>query len=270
MSQISVNDISSLDGKSGPVISGITTVSSTGYMQVPVGDTRTRIVLPNENIVTDGLVLYLDAGKAKSFGGDGTTWRDLSGENINGTLTNGVGFTEDYGGSLIFDGVDDYVQTNKLKVSDSKNFTVEVFVNPETTQNSYANILDYDHTNGGFTIQQSAASTNYFGIAYQYSSIGPLYYESTPILISAGQWNHLVFTKNDDQIIGYLNGQKQFDDIGNINVVNLFDRIVHIGKWISGSRFFYGKISIAKIYDRALTASEVLQNYEATKYRYEN
>ncbi len=269
MSVIRTNNITNKDGTSGPTISGISTVSSSGFMRVPVGDTRTRLVRDYENIVTNGLVLHLDAGRAASYGGDGTTWRDLSGQNNNGTLVNGVGFTVDDGGSLIFDGVNDYVQTNKLKVSDTKNFTVGVFVKPKETQISLANMIDYDHSNGGFTIQQSGASTNYFSFAYQYSSVGPLYYESTPILLTAGQWNHLIFTKNNETIVGYLNGQKQFETTGYSNVVNLINNYIVIGNWIfGGGRQFNGNIAQVSIYNRALSASEVQQNFNALRSRF--
>ena len=107
MSVIHTNNITNKDGTSGPTISGITTVSSTGFMQVPVGDTFNGKVI--EDVVEDGLVLYLDAGNNFSYPGSGTTWRDLSGNVNGGTLVNGVGYNSDNGGSLVFDGVIDYV-----------------------------------------------------------------------------------------------------------------------------------------------------------------
>jgi hypothetical protein len=59
-------------------------------------------------IVTDGLVLYLDAGNVKSYPTTGTTWTDLVGVN-NGVLTNGPTFNPSNGGSIVFDGTNDYV-----------------------------------------------------------------------------------------------------------------------------------------------------------------
>ena len=61
------------------------------------------------NIITDGLVLYLDAANTKSYPGSGTTWRDLSKSQLNGTLTNGPTFNSANGGSIVFDGTNDYV-----------------------------------------------------------------------------------------------------------------------------------------------------------------
>ena len=62
-------------------------------------------------IVTNGLVLCLDAGSRKSYGGTGNVWRDLAGSN-NGTLTNGPTFSSANGGSIAFDGTNDYVSFN--------------------------------------------------------------------------------------------------------------------------------------------------------------
>ena len=61
-------------------------------------------------IVTNGLVLCLDASDIKSYPKSGTTWFDRSGNGNNGTLVNGVGYSSGNGGVLAFDGVDDYVE----------------------------------------------------------------------------------------------------------------------------------------------------------------
>ena len=65
-------------------------------------------------IVTNGLVLHLDAGNPASYPGSGTTWTDLSGNGNDGTLVNGVGYDSANGGSLVFDGVNDYAYTSDL------------------------------------------------------------------------------------------------------------------------------------------------------------
>jgi hypothetical protein len=62
-------------------------------------------------IVTNGLVLALDAADKNSYPGSGTTWRDMSGNNSNSTLTNSPTFNSANGGSIVFDGVDDYTTT---------------------------------------------------------------------------------------------------------------------------------------------------------------
>jgi hypothetical protein len=268
MSQISVNDITSLDGKSGPVISGITTVSSTGYMMIPVGDTRTRIVLPNENIVTDGLVLYLDAGKAESFGGDGTTWRDLSGENNNGTLTNGVGFTEDYGGSLIFDGVDDYVSGNPPYIpSQFEPLTLSAWIY-NAGQSGNRGILGIVNLSSQPTGSSRMITIRSTGATYLWGNSAD--FNPSNFISEVNSWTYTVFTiDSEKRVTAYKNGIFNEDGI----VSSLSD--VAATSYDVGSRryfgeYFKGKIAQVSIYNKALTASEVLQNYNATKYRYEN
>ena len=60
-------------------------------------------------IIPDGLILHLDAANTKSYPGSGTVWKDLSGNGRDGTLIDGVGYSTDNGGTLVFDGTDDYV-----------------------------------------------------------------------------------------------------------------------------------------------------------------
>src|SRR6056300_382098 len=83
------------------------------------------------NIVTDGLVLNLDAARKDSYNRTGTTWNDISGNGNNGTLTNGPTFdSEDYG-SIVFDGVDDYVTVSATPINSvlTNQITIETFIN---------------------------------------------------------------------------------------------------------------------------------------------
>ena len=79
------------------------------------------------NVIDNGLVLSLDAGNVKSYPGSGTIWYDKSGNNNNGTLTNGPTFS---GGSIVFDGVDDYVDTTfkaSISIGNGNPFTISAF-----------------------------------------------------------------------------------------------------------------------------------------------
>ena len=80
------------------------------------------------SIVTSGLVLNLDAANMKSYPRSGTTWRDLSGLGNNGTLTNGPTFNSQNGGSIVFDGVDDYASINNtIGNFGTSDFTINFF-----------------------------------------------------------------------------------------------------------------------------------------------
>jgi hypothetical protein len=90
-------------------------------------------------IVTSGLVLCLDAANRKSYSGTGTTWSDLSGNNYNGTLTNGPTFNGANGGSIVFDSTDDFVNVGNIGTITS--FTVLVWCYPTSVIN-FRNVLD--------------------------------------------------------------------------------------------------------------------------------
>ncbi len=79
------------------------------------------------NVVTDGLVLCLDAANPKSYISGSTSWRDTSGNTNNGTLVNGPIFNSDNGGSILFDGTNDYAKTNiTLNLSNTNKISIEV------------------------------------------------------------------------------------------------------------------------------------------------
>jgi len=92
-------------------------------------------------IITDGLVLCLDAGNPKSYPGSGTTWTDLSGNGNNGTLTNGPTYNSGNLGSLVFDGVNDYVNLGDLDLPAP--FTLSIWFKGNTTQSQqYCGLLN--------------------------------------------------------------------------------------------------------------------------------
>ena len=220
----------------------------------------------NSKIVTDGLVLCLDAANSKSYPGSGTTWTDLSGNGNNGTLLNGVGYSASNGGSLTFDGVNDFVNCGSINFTGGTSITVEVWVKPNSSQNTYADILDYNHGAGaGFVIQQDGNALNQYYFAYWNGSS----FDITPtITLNSNSFTHLVFVKSGTSTIGYLNSVNTIQYTGNSSL-NASGYVLHIGRFVAGAgREFNGNISQVQIYNRALTATEIQQNYNALKGRY--
>jgi hypothetical protein len=93
------------------------------------------------NIVTDGLVLYLDAANTKSYVSGSTTWNDMSGFSNNGTLVNGPTFNSANGGSIVFDGVNDYVDCNSTIVNLNSSFTFASWVKTPLNLSSNSSFL---------------------------------------------------------------------------------------------------------------------------------
>ncbi len=278
MSVIRTNNITNKDGTSGPTILGISTVNSSGFMRVPVGDTRTRLVRDYENIVTNGLVLHLDAGRAASYGGDGTTWRDLSGQNNNGTLQGGVGFTVDDGGSLIFDGVDDNVDTRVFAYSPYMTFSVWAKTTSSATSTSFVDFNSIDNK----TIMNLGIRNTSGKLALTYNDILPILgaypYMEGNTTINDGIWKNLVGLYDSQGPKLYINGVRENvthyeNSSDNRNgslmqtVQTQYFRLMGLGNNPTGYRLS-GNIAQVSIYNRALTASEVQQNFNALRSRY--
>jgi hypothetical protein len=235
------------------------------------------------NIVTDGLVLWLDAANRKSYPGSGTSWLDLSGNNNTGTLTNGPTFSSANNGSIVFDGVDDYAQITNPSALQVQNMSISVWVNPIAAVNAITSLVDYDHAtvpNQGWVLQSTDATTNryyYFGwwdgSTFQPATgIGP----GLGVQLANSTWQNLTYTKSGTSVIGYLNGVQTFTSTaGSATISYQSNRNLRIGGVIStgsgvGNRSYKGNISTTQVYNRALSAQEVRQNYDALKSRYLN
>ena len=234
---------------------GSRTISATGGSIKRVGNYRVH-TFPSE-LVTDGLVLNLDAGDPRSYPGSGTTWTDLSGRGNNGT---GVGtampsYNNANGGSLVFDGVNDYVSLGTPSIGTGK-ITVNAWIKI-TTGGIYQHIVDNQSPEWHLALLNDNRPYFFNGIVN---------HDSTPQL-STGVWYMLTGVQgitNDLYINGVLaqNGSLNSD-------VNITTNTLQIGRFFSGpSRYFNGNIAQVSIYNRALSAAEVAQNYDALKVRY--
>lgn len=215
-----------------------------------------------ENIVTSGLTLYLDAGNYESYSG-GTTWYDLSGNNYDGTLTNGPVYND---GSIVFDGVDDIVYgPSSVLWFTNTSFSIDAWVKPETTPPSQQVWFAAVGPNGG-------TQRNLHLRIYSNGSIRFGFYSndlnSATNIVNFGQWNHIICTYDysaDTSKIYYNGSEVASSSVGPFIDINAN---VFIGNWGGISQPFKGDISLTKVYDRALSASEITQNYNATKHRF--
>ena len=268
MSNISVNNITNLDGSAGPTFSGITTISATGFMRVPVGNTFKRNVPENLNIVENGLILYLDAGNDNSYPGSGTTWTDLSGNGNTGTLINGPTYNSANGGSLVFDGVNDYTQlTSKFNFGTSdfsiscwaKFSTVSGNTNYRTILSSYASGGATDYIFGLFTTGVPKLQMFIVGVNVQ----------GNTTLVS-NTWYNLVATRASGIVSLYVNGI--LDNTPTSASGNLVENAIpRIGMVPSASQtgYFNGNLSNLLVYTtRALSAAEIQQNFNALRSRF--
>jgi len=215
-------------------------------------------------IVSSGLVLCLDAANKLSYPGTGTTWTDLSGNGNNGTLTNGPTFSAGNMGSILFDGVDDCVKSFPTQISGVGSKTICAFIYPTTT--SRAGICGVRNINDGwvFTINKNASGN----LTYFHTT-------GTECQVAAGittnTWSYVcaTYSTSTATIILYRNGVQVGSPTTVVSsiVSSAFNGV--IGDENSTVIWpFKGNMSSVQIYNRALTASEVLQNYNATKSRF--
>jgi hypothetical protein len=227
-----------------------------------------------QDIVKDGLLFWLDANDKTSYPGTGTTWTDLSKGGNNGTLTNGPTFDTGSGGSIVFDGVDDYVFRNTY-VNAGSNFSVFAWVKPgniNIRDGIVGNSYPYSEREGFFL----STATNYGGTTNTFFiSVGRdlAYYTAANNSITQNIWNYIGGTVvNGGQGIKlYVNGVETSYFIGLLssNVVTYNNNQLLIGSRNTNTpEPFAGNIAQVSIYNKILTAQEVLQNYNATKGRF--
>jgi hypothetical protein len=218
----------------------------------------------SSGIATDGLVLWLDAGIAPSYAGSGTTWTDISGNRINGTLTNGPTFNSANGGSIVFDGVNDY--TNLGSNFTYPIFTISLWVNAGSTQVQYADIFDNNHTGfRNFVLQQNNNNTNQY--EFYVLDAASIISSSGFINITASTWTNITctFTPSDRTIV-YINGtfHSQGALANNRNILYQA-QVLRLAAWAAGGRSWNGRIANFITYNRVLSSAEILQNFNAQK-----
>jgi hypothetical protein len=224
-------------------------------------------------VVSDGLVLALDAGNPKSYPGSGTTWTDLGGNNNNGTLVNGPSYNSSNGGSIVFDGTNDGVQLPHnsfwvISPSDKFSFTSWFYAEP-TTQNGSMILSHQRCNNPGFQLTVNDTTSLAFRVA------GNLSVFATYSSNVTGRWNYVVSTFNgiNGDMKLYLNGDLVATNTNTSgwNNYNAGGSDVWLGRrtWCGGTNEFTGKIASFSYYKgRELLLPEVKQNYNALRGRF--
>jgi hypothetical protein len=236
-------------------------------------------------IVKDGLVLDLDAAKRDSYPGSGTVWNDISGLQNNGTLVNGPIFDSGNGGYIRCDGTNDYIQVidNPSLDFGSSSFTVEYWFRKLTTTTSFDNIWGPNKWNIGnapgtneWSLGIGNGTTgngNQYGFAVESGSVVYGIFETTTTQLSLNTWYQLVGQRDGANFKTYLNGTltmnitaSGFTTSSIINNVN--NRNLRINNSGTNGLYTNADNAICRIYNKALSAEEVTQNYNATKGRY--
>jgi hypothetical protein len=214
------------------------------------------------NIVKDGLILYLDAGSPNSYINriSGTLWKDISGNTNNGTLINGPTFNSGNGGSIVFDGVNDYALiTSRPSITPgSGDFSIDFWINPSWV-GLYGPLFVSNSTNG---IWVGKNSSNFVIRAYNVAD--RLSYNVLP---TQNVWTYITVGRIGTTLFLYYNGSNVSTST---STQNFIQSDVYIGSdgYPGVPTLYTGKISNVKYYNRALSASEISQNFNATRSRF--
>lgn len=218
--------------------------------------------LINRPIVTNGLVLYLDAVNSKSYV-SGLTWSDLSSSSSHLSLINGVSYTNNR--EMSFDGVDDFGYTLNTVAYGTGDFTWEVWVNANALSGNHY-VLDHDNGVGNSgLIQWYTGTMRYYNATTGGGSV--LYSTGFGNSFQTNTWYHLVVSRISGTTYLYTDGELIISDTDSHNYPTQDFLIGNYGG--GGSYNWDGKISNVKIYSgKGLTQTEILQNYNALKNRF--
>jgi len=236
------------------------------------------------DIIENGIVLYLDASNIRSYPGSGTTWTDLSGNSNNGTLTNGPTFSATNGGCIVFDGVDDHISITE---------TLGMNPNVLTLECVFEVLSDTNSTNGGapnthqfIAFRQNSRTAAYEGYILYYdetnrrveiittpSGGGQYILSSTNNSVALNTKVHVTVLFDTSQQSIYINGNLKAGPTAKATGIDYnVTHTLKLGKANAiGSTYdacFNGRIYTFRIYNKVLTTSEILQNYNATKSRF--
>jgi hypothetical protein len=232
----------------------------------------------NTSIVRNGLVLHLDAANRKSYPGSGAAWIDLSGSNLNGTLSN-VTYSSASNGSLVFDDGNDTVSVPHSSVLNFGGiFTVSAWIKVNSFSVNIYNVISkkpsFNNTQKGWSCQYDYRTT---GILQFRNNDGSTLNDSTPtspidntsLLNQTTAWANSVWVISGVNIYFYINGNARQNSTATYTNTDTTNT-VYIGKTVGSvaDTSLLMNISDMKIYNRVLTASEISQNFEALRGRY--
>jgi hypothetical protein len=245
------------------------TIKRFTYYAAPLTEPNIKALVGNTNntfrdpfgIVTPGLVLNLDAGNVISYSGAGTAWRDLSGNGLNGTLINGPSYNNSNNGSVVFDGTNDLVSITYNSVFNLvTSTTINIWY---FTSGSSGYILNRDKGGWeGYNIGPGSISYsgqvggNDFDYSWGYST---------------NRWNMLTWVVNRQSgfYLIYLNGVQQGTSFAITHPALNSTNPLYLGsRGGVPDNFFNGRISNVLVYNRALSATEITQNFNAVRSRY--
>lgn len=227
------------------------------------------------SLITQGLVLNLDAGNSSSYIGSGTTWTDLSLSGNNGTLVNNVTYSSSNQGALVFNGnatsTNPYISFTTSPSFDfgSSDFTVEMWVYI-TTVNSHPNFLSINVNSSAYAALRFGYYLDNLGVSHSYSGNSWDVQVGTPLLTNA--WQHIALSRISGTANVYINGVSKLNYSLRGSLMSNQETLIgalSAGFIPVGYFNLSGNIAITRFYNgKGLTSSEVSTHYNLLKSRF--
>lgn len=235
-------------------------------------------------VISDGLFIYFDAYRFDSYPRTGDIWYDLTANSNHSTLYNGPLFNYGNVGRILFDGVNDYGESGAGSIgSDSSDYSWQIWIKPNTISTSYFISRGQDYSGSGWSLL-----TGIYGITQKYW-VGVVINEPQPPPANYGYSGHDVFSTTDASTSNWVNitGVYKKDTDIKIYINGILEGTTALPSsytlrpstkgWLlaayPGGNYYsqlgngyYGQILV---YNRELNASEVLENFNGTKDRFE-
>jgi hypothetical protein len=220
----------------------------------------------NGKIVTEGLVLALDAADRNSYVSGSLVWNDVSGNAAGGSLVNSPGYSASNGGSIVFDGIDDYLNTlTVIQAATSSNLQTFCSWAYGTNNNSFFG----SNANGAgefhLILYYQSSNTITFERSIYGGGSNPADQINSATVVPNNTWNYACIVKTAASTFDvYFNGSIIIT--GALKGATISSSL-NLGRWYSDANKT-STISNVQVYNRALSAQEVLQNYNAQKSRF--
>jgi hypothetical protein len=229
-------------------------------------------LIHSPRIVTDGLILCLDAASKRSYTGAGTAWNDLIG-GVDLTLINGAAFNSADAGSIVFDGTNDYAHNpsvpSDLHFDDADEFTCAFWVKCDDASKSRDSMVsikggagNQNNMNGWSIGHDTTANYEWQvgnGVSFSLFGFGSINEE----------WQHVAVSHTSGNITCYVGSVSVYNGSAGNHSLFAGTNELYIGKRDGLGEYHNGNIACIQIYNKALTHNEIKQNYSATRGRFE-
>jgi len=221
-------------------------------------------IATGSSIATSGLIFALDAANKKSYPGSGTSWTDISGNGIVGTLTNSPTYSTTNGGNFAFNGSNTYVTTPGVTLNFSGGASMEIVFNSVDIQSRAQGYMSFYSGSTYIDFYSPGNSTLRWETWITAGSVGGAFF--SPATLTNNTWYHAIGTYYNGVSILYINGVSvNSSTYAAANYSASFNSNIIVGQY---GGYLSGSMPVAKLYNRALSANEVNQNFAAIRGRF--